>query len=65
MLNEKEEITVTQGLTIVEDDTSLGSTEDQSAVVGLAHTMIDADDGDVQYFRPGNGNLLDFTLLTP
>lgn len=58
-LMEKEEIQViaSQSLTIVEDDTSLGSSEDQAAVAGLTHSMLDGDD-DVQYFRSGDGGTL-------
>lgn len=55
-LMDKDEIQVlaSQSLTIVEDDASLGSSEDQAAVAGLAESMLDADD-DVQYFRSGDG----------
>ncbi|KAK3932850.1 Upstream stimulatory factor 1, partial [Frankliniella fusca] len=55
----KEEIQVIaqQSLTIVEDDTSLGSSEDQAAVAGLTHSMLDGDD-EVQYFRSGDGGTL-------
>lgn len=55
-LLEKEEIQViaSQTLTIVEDDGSLGSSEDQAAVAGLTHSMLDGED-EVQYFRSGDG----------
>lgn len=55
-LMDKEDIRViaSQSLTIVEDDASLGSSEDQAAVAGLTHSMLDGDD-DVQYFRSGDG----------
>ncbi|XP_063230236.1 upstream stimulatory factor 1-like isoform X8 [Bacillus rossius redtenbacheri] len=48
---------VTQSLTIVEDDGSLGSAEDQSTVAELARTQaLLEDDGDVQYqFRSSDG----------
>lgn len=55
-LMDKDEIQViaSQSLTIVDDDASLGSSEDHAAVAGLAHSMLDGDD-DVQYFRSGDG----------
>ncbi|XP_034238494.1 upstream stimulatory factor 1 isoform X1 [Thrips palmi] len=58
-LMDKDEIQVlaSQSLTIVEDDASLGSSEDQAAVAGLAESMLDGDD-DVQYFRSGDGGTL-------
>ncbi|XP_063230230.1 upstream stimulatory factor 1-like isoform X2 [Bacillus rossius redtenbacheri] len=51
---------VTQSLTIVEDDGSLGSAEDQSTVAELARTQaLLEDDGDVQYqFRSSDGGFV-------
>jgi hypothetical protein len=52
------EIITAQSLTIVEEDGSLGSGEDQAAVAELAHTqgLLDAGGDDVQYqFCSGEG----------
>jgi hypothetical protein len=57
-LGTDKEIITAQSLTIVEEDGSLGSGEDQAAVAELAHTqgLLDAGDEDVQYqFRSGEG----------
>ncbi|XP_067011840.1 upstream stimulatory factor 1 isoform X2 [Anabrus simplex] len=59
-LAESKEIISGTSLTIVDEDGSLGSGEDQAAVAELAHTqgLLDAGDDDVQYqFRSGEGEL--------
>ncbi|XP_063230235.1 upstream stimulatory factor 1-like isoform X7 [Bacillus rossius redtenbacheri] len=56
---------VTQSLTIVEDDGSLGSAEDQSTVAELARTQaLLEDDGDVQYqFRSSDGETVTYRVV--
>ncbi|KAJ9590609.1 hypothetical protein L9F63_016379 [Diploptera punctata] len=59
-LGEDKEIITAQSLTIVDEDGSLGSGEDQAAVAELTHTqgLLDAADEDVQYqFRSGEGTV--------
>ncbi|XP_023725237.1 upstream stimulatory factor 2 isoform X7 [Cryptotermes secundus] len=65
-LGTDKEIITAQSLTIVEEDGSLGSGEDQAAVAELAHTqgLLDAGDDDVQYqFRSGEGGTVTYRVV--
>ncbi|KAJ4431689.1 hypothetical protein ANN_20291 [Periplaneta americana] len=65
-LGADKEIITAQSLTIVEEDGSLGSGEDQAAVAELAHTqgLLDAGDDDVQYqFRSGEGGTVTYRVV--